>query len=141
MAESPSQTAAEIRNRFHLIFLVPFIVLLTVRECNGLTNSRKADNPAINGNNSITNKVFELKPKTLKSFGLFESRENISGFDADFKPIAMSNGKAPIVLDTIRTTATITKYLQKLFFPENVDSRWFMVKLLIRIQRWHSLDS
>jgi hypothetical protein len=41
----------------------------------------------------------------------------------------ISNGTAPIVFDTIRTAANITIYLQKLFLPVNVDSRWFIVKV------------
>ena len=82
----------------------------------------------MNGKSIRTNPTFGLSPITLRSFGLAASCVNTAGFESDFISVAISKGIAPIVFDTIRTTANITMYLQKLFLPVNVDSRWFIVK-------------
>jgi hypothetical protein len=54
--------------------------------------------------------------------------ENTDGFEPDFNEMEIIKGIAPIVFAVIRITANITIYLQKLFLPKNVDSRWFIVK-------------
>jgi hypothetical protein len=128
MAESINQTPADVKNLSHLIFPVPLMVILRVRLFNGLTRRIKAANPAINGKSIITRPAFVLRPIMLKSLGLAAICENTAGFEPDFINMAISNGMAPIVFDTIRTTANIIIYLQKLFLPVNVDSRWFIDK-------------
>ena len=126
MAERISQINAETKNRFHLIPPVPFMVIFSVRLFKGLTSRTKAANPAIKGKSIIRSPVFGSRPNTLKSLGFAESREYTSGFETDFISDAIINGMAPMVFDAIRIMATITTYLQMLFFPVNVDSRWFM---------------
>jgi hypothetical protein len=88
----------------------------------------KATKPAMNGKIIIINPASGLSPITLKSLGLAASCENTAGFEADLINMAISSGTAPIVFATIKTTANIRKYLQKLFLLFNVDSRWFIVK-------------
>jgi hypothetical protein len=95
----------------------------------GLTRRIKAISPAINGKSIITNPASGLSPITLKSLGLAAICENTAGFEIDFISMEISKGTAPIVFDTIRTAANITIYLQKLFLPVNVDSRWFILKV------------
>jgi hypothetical protein len=65
--------------------------------------------------------------------GLADIIDNIEGFENDLRSRPIRRGKAPIVFDAINTAGTITRYLQKLFLPLKVDSRWFMRDLLIRI--------
>jgi hypothetical protein len=74
------------------------------------------------------NPIIGLKPIMLKSFGLAVNCENTDGFEPDFNEMEIIKGIAPIVFATIRITANIKIYLQKLFLPVNVDSRWFIVK-------------
>jgi hypothetical protein len=130
-----SHINAEIKNLFHLIFPVPFIVSFSVLRFKGLTKRINAANPAIKGNSIIRRPAFGSRPSTLKSSGLADSCENTSGFDADFITNEIINGIAPIVLEAIRIRTNITIYLQKLFLPLNADSRWFIVKRFIRIQK------
>jgi hypothetical protein len=81
------------------------------------------------GNIINKNPVFGLTPIIPKLLGLAENCENTVGFDPSFDKRVISTGTAPIVFATIKTTANIKKYLQKLFLPVNVDSRWFIVKI------------
>ena len=83
------------------------------------------------GNNIIMSKVFEDQdPVHCNHSDWLQTCENISGFDTDLISRPISRGKAPIVFDTINTAAIITIYLQKLFFPVNDDSRWFIVRMI-----------
>jgi hypothetical protein len=83
----------------------------------------KAKRPIIKGTIIIIKPIFGLTPKILKSLGLAESCEYTAGFEADLLNTAISKGMAPIVFDTIKTTANIRIYRQKAFLPVNVDSR------------------
>src|SRR5450759_1891423 len=126
--ESISHTAPDIKNLPHLIFSVPLIVILRDRLFKGLTRRTKAINPAMNGKSNITNPTSGLSPNTLKSFGFAAICEKTAGSDLIFISMEISKGIAPIVFDTIRTTANIMIYLQKLFLLLNDDSRWFILK-------------
>jgi hypothetical protein len=75
---------------------------------NGLTSRTKAIIPAINGNSIITSPSLGLRLRTLKSFGLAIIVENNPGLESDFMTIVIIRGKAPMVFDTMRTTANIT---------------------------------
>jgi hypothetical protein len=77
----------------------------------------------------IMNPIIGFSPITLKSFGLEAYCENTDGFDPDFKNKEINNGIAPREFAAIRITTIIKIYLQKLFLPLNVDSRWFIVKI------------
>ena len=118
---------AEIKNRFHLILPVPFIVILIVLLFNGLTSKTSTASPAKNGRSINIRNIFGSKPKALKSLELAANCDTASGLDTDFIPTAIIRGKPPIIFDAIRIAAIITIYLQRLFFPKNVDSRWFIV--------------
>jgi hypothetical protein len=121
--ERTAQTIAEIKNLFHLIEFVPFIVCIKVLPFNGFTRKTNAMMPATKGISKRSKPILELKPNTLISDGFAAIFETTSGLDAALTPYAINNGIAPIVFDTINIAANITIYLQKLFFPLNADSR------------------
>ena len=127
MPDNISQTVADIKNLAHLILRVPFMVILKVLLCIGLTSNAKAARPAINGKSIIMSPVTGSNPIMLKSFGFAASSEITVGSEPDFNIRAISKGNAPMVFDIMRMTASITIYLQKLFLPVNADSRWFMI--------------
>jgi hypothetical protein len=126
-----SHTNAEIKNLFHLIFFVPFMVIFIVLLFNGLTSRINANSPAINGNIIIMKLTFGSSPRILRSFGLAANWENTAGFVVDFRNKTTSSGTEPILLAAIRTATSIITYLQKLFLPAKVDSRWFIIKNVV----------
>lgn len=125
-AESSSHTNPEIRNLFHLIFLSPLIVILNVLLFSGLIKRMNAMRPAIKGKTSNKNPRFASSPVILRLFGFDANCEKTAGSEFDFIARATTSGIEPIVFDTIRIVANITRYLHQLFFPLNADSRWYM---------------
>jgi hypothetical protein len=81
----------------------------------------------MNGNSIIRSPVLELTPRTVRSFGFSASLAATEGSTAIRPPILINKGIEPMVFEAARTARIIRRYLQKAFFPEYDDSRWFML--------------
>jgi hypothetical protein len=103
------------------------MVILKVRLFKGFTRTINANNPAMEGKSGIIRLTLGSRPNTLKSPGLAAIWDKTSWLEADFIARDNISGNAPIVFAIRIIMAIIKTYLQKLFLPANVDSRWFIV--------------
>jgi len=122
-----AQTNAEINILFHLNEFVPFITAISDRLFKGLISNIKVPRAIKKGKSIRRNPAFWLIPSTLKSLGFRASLEATCGSVDDRAATPIKRGIAPIVLEAAKTARIIKRYLQKLFFPEKDDSRWFML--------------
>ena len=108
-SERISQIRAEIKNLFHLMDPVPFKVNLNVLLFNGLIRNVKATSAAIKGKIIKAKLVKGSIPRRVRSLGLAAKSLTTRGSETVLTAIARNTGKAPIVLATTITAASITR--------------------------------